>query len=346
MSTLRDMDNTLTDPVCSVRVKIRAKFMHEKTEIFEPTAFYNDMNTMHWTYLPALFIRFLPDVFGKRNPCCSESPTRYEIEFMLDYDEEYVKSDQVGDYVWKELLKESPPLNEEVEKGIFYPRLWRGHVKKHRACFLCGADNMGPPDGYLTCIYCRCDYIILEEAIHKEDQWVCVGQNEYFSELLPTITHRDIRLERTGDAIDFTRCALILVGPTRLPHCSPASTQVTVRDNGDRIRKCYVRTVPHDIFFTQRFTSCASRARSHPCKLPPSLYVCMLKRIATCSEFSRIMSTPVPEIIDRDIREMRSLTALTEENMKIAAEAEYRRLTFHFVRREDDSADAPHCVIL
>ena len=94
---------------------------------------------------------------------------------------------------------------------------------------------MGPPDGYLTCLYCRCDYIILEEAIHKEDRWVCVGQNEYFSELLPMITHRDIRLERTGDAKDFTRCALILVGPTRLPHCSPASTQVTVRDNGGRI---------------------------------------------------------------------------------------------------------------
>ena len=73
MSTLRDMDNTLTDPVRSVHVKIRAKFMHEKTEIFEPTVFYNHMNTMHWTYLPALFIRFLTDVFGKRNPCCSES---------------------------------------------------------------------------------------------------------------------------------------------------------------------------------------------------------------------------------------------------------------------------------
>ena len=59
---------------------------------------------------------------------------RYEIEFMLDYDKEYVNSDQVGNYVLKELLKESPPLNEKVEEGIFYSRLWRGHVKKHQAC--------------------------------------------------------------------------------------------------------------------------------------------------------------------------------------------------------------------
>ena len=206
--------------------------------MFEPAAFYFIVNTMHWAYLPVLFVRFLTDVFGKRSPCCSKSSTRYKIEYMEDYDEEYVNSDRVGNYVWKELLKESPPLIKKVEEGIFYPQLWRGHLKKHHACFSCG-ESLGPPDGFLTRMYCRYDYIILEEAIHKEDRWVCFAQNVYVSELLPTIAHRDVRLGRTGDAMDFNRCTLIAIGPTRVPHCCPFSMEVTVRHNGTRVRKCY-----------------------------------------------------------------------------------------------------------
>ena len=302
-----------------VKVKIlREMRLNDRGIEREPVGWFRFDEAYQYNTLPEIFVRFVQQHLSRKE-CCKNFSSQIVIIFK-DEEKEHEKIDpEISD--WINTVCSMEPGEGEL-KNIYFPRLWREYKKQMGHCFSCGEDidYIGP------CLYCKIDFIVLEEMTHFANAWTNWGNSVFISNSMPTITSRG-EINAKFQSEIYTRCMAIF-SPLHLVNKRVNPWNIYREER--RIREpsnqpCYLRTwnnltAPLNYAAAARIRECGNRKST----TIPMLEELCLKKIFSILEEKRIKENK--GLSPQEYTQLPLPPTMISEMMNIFSCAEY--LTF------------------